>query len=85
MRHVTLALVMVFCALSATPGITQEEAGFDVEKISERVILVTDRAEGTEQLAIASEVPGGDCGGAWPRRFCLHDQSRIQAGLFRRE
>jgi len=55
MRHVTLALVMVFCALSATPGITQEEAGFDVEKISERVILVTDRAEGTEQLAIASE------------------------------
>ncbi|HUX06199.1 MAG TPA: tetratricopeptide repeat protein [Acidobacteriota bacterium] len=55
MRHVTLALLLVSCAVNAAPGITQDEAGFDVHKISERVILVSDRAEGTPQLAIASE------------------------------
>ena len=55
MRHVTLALLLVGCAVNAAPGIAQEEGGFDVEKISERVIVVADRAEGTTQLAIASE------------------------------
>jgi len=55
MRYVTSGLLMVVFALSATPGITQEQGEFDVEKISERVVVVTSRVERTSQLAIASE------------------------------
>jgi glyoxylase-like metal-dependent hydrolase (beta-lactamase superfamily II) len=55
MKLATLAFLTVQFAVSPALLAAQDDAGFDVRKISDRVIVVVDRADGARQLAIASQ------------------------------
>jgi tetratricopeptide (TPR) repeat protein len=55
MKLITLASMIVWFAIGSWPVIAQDENGFEVHKLSDRVIEVVDRVDGTQQLALASQ------------------------------